>query len=136
MFISGTEECLLYLENDSDNPSHSAAAFLSYVDIHINLDLMYVLSEGISQRLSGADQLTLYMDTHSDVFLKYLLRILRYKYDLRGVENLYLNSQSAILNALYVNEQAIIFSKLSLNKYKLLNTDQEYFFNEMIEDPV
>lgn len=136
MFISGTEECLLYLENDSDHPSHSAAAFLDYVDIHINLDLLYVLSEGISQRLSDAEQLTLYMDTHSDVFLKYLLRILRYKYDLRGVGNLYLNSQSAILNALYVNEQVTIFGKLSNNKYKLLNTDQEYFFNEMIEDPV
>lgn len=136
MFISNTEEFLLYLETDLDNPSMSAAAFLNYVDIHISLDLMSILSVGIAQRLESSNSITLYMDSTYDLFLKYLLRFLRYKYDIRISDFAFQNNKDVILRTLYENQQAIIFAQQDILKYKLLGINQEYFINDLIDDPV
>lgn len=145
MFVSNTEDVMLYQNGDSPNPDNALSAFFNYVDVHVSLDLITLLTIGVSTRLDSASEYTFYMDVNSNIFLQYILRYLRYKFDLCDENGKLLTRKKDIHEALYNNQQAFIYTQTPTpaSKYRLLGeydetgvSYTEYYLNELLDNPI
>ncbi len=136
MFICNTDEILLYGGTDENiAPNMGCAKFLTYVDIHVNLDLLTWLVLGAVYQIDFAENYTFFFDQHYTLFRDYLLQYLRYKFNIVDENGDCITDRQQLINELYINGYVYIYTEVNTSTYKLLAENLLFTDNQLLENP-